>query len=110
MYFTSSIGDAIRIPLMLTLSLLSYFSLAVVQLTGAAPMMKPSIIAEQYTQVHLQMPKIFSPSSNSQISQSILTDQPNHAEIDMASPNRLYTCCIAFLLYMLCILSTDHMQ
>src|SRR5215216_5439238 len=30
MYFTSSIGDAIRIPLRLTLSLLSCFSLAVV--------------------------------------------------------------------------------
>ena len=46
MYFTSSIGDAIRIPLRLTLSLLSYFSLAVVQLTGAAPTTKPSITAD----------------------------------------------------------------
>src|SRR6266496_1748733 len=48
MYFTSSIGDAIRIPLRLTLSLLSCFSLAVVQLTGAAPTTKPSITVEHY--------------------------------------------------------------
>src|SRR5215216_4133915 len=101
MYFTSSIGDAIRIPLRLSLSLLSCFSLAVVQLIGAAPTMKPSITAEQYPGLHLQTPKIFFPSSDCQISRSILTDQPNHAEIDMASPKRLYTCCIAFLLYML---------
>src|SRR5215216_5762289 len=103
MYFTSSIGDAIRIPLRLMLSLLSCFSLAVVELTGAAPMTKPSITAEQYPGLHLQMPKIFFPSSDSQISRSILTDQPNHAEVNMASPKRLYTCCISFLLYMLYI-------
>src|SRR6266536_5466083 len=109
MYFTSSIGDAIRIPLRLTLSLLSCFSLGVVQLTGAAPTTKPSITAEQYPGLHLQTPKMFFPSSDSQISQSILTDQPNHADIDIASPRRLYTCCIAFLLYMLYILSTGHM-
>ena len=41
MYFTSSIGDAIRIPLRLTLSLLSCFSIGVVQLIGAAPMTNP---------------------------------------------------------------------
>src|SRR5215216_364305 len=108
MYFTSSYGDAIRIPLRLTLSLLSCFSLAVVQLTEATPTTKPSITAEQYPGLHLQMPKIFFPSSDIQISWSILTDQPNHAEIDMASPKRLYTCCIAFLLYMLYILSTER--
>ena len=92
------------------LSLLSYFSLSVVQLTGAAPTTKPSITAEQYLGLHLQMPKIFFPSSDSQISQSILTDQPNYAEIDMALPKRLYTCCISFLLYMLYILSIEHTQ
>ena len=108
MYFTSCIGDAIRIPLRLTLSLLSCFSLGVVQLTGAAPTMKPSITVEQYLGLHLQTPKIFFPSSDSQVSRSILTGQPNHAEIDMASPKRLYTCCISFLLYMLYILSTKH--
>ena len=106
--FTSSIGDAIRIPLRLTLSLLSCFSLGVVQLTGAAPTTKPSITAEQYLGLHLQTPKIFFPSSDSKVSRSILTGQPNHAEIDMASPKRLYTCCISFLLYMLYILSTEH--
>src|SRR3989337_1993496 len=108
MYFTSSIGDAIRMPLGLTLSLLSCFSLGVVQLTGAAPTTKPSITAEQYPGLHLQMPKFFFPSSDSQVSRSILTNQPNHAEIDMASPKRLYTCCISFLLYMLYILSTEN--
>ena len=92
----SSIGDAIRIPLRLTLSLLSCYSLGVVQLTGAAPTTKPSITAEQYLGLHLNTPKIFFPSSDSQVSQSILTGQPNHAEIDMASPKRLYTCCISF--------------
>ena len=61
MYFTSSIGDAIRIPLRLTLSVLSCFSLGVVQLTGAAPTTKPSITAEQYLGLDLQTPKIFSP-------------------------------------------------
>src|SRR5215216_5223712 len=108
MYFTSSIGDAIRIPLWLMLSLLSCFSLTVVQLTGAAPTTKPCITAEQYPRLHLQTPKIFFPSSDSQISRSILTDQPNHAKIDMALPKRLYTCCIAFLLYIFiyCPLST----
>src|SRR5215216_6290782 len=109
MYFTSSIGDAIRIPLRLTLSLWSCFSLAVVQLTGAAPTTKPSITTKQYPGLHLQTPKIFFPSSDCQISRSILTDQPNHAEIDMASPKRLYTCCIAFFYstcYIYCPLST----
>src|SRR4051812_26722169 len=110
MYFTSSIGDAIRIPLMLTLSLLFCFSHGVIQLTGAAATTKPSITAEQYPGLHLQTPKIFVPSSDSQVSRIILTDQPNHAEIDMASPKRLYTCCISFLLYMLYILSTEHTQ
>ena len=110
MYFTSCIGDAIRIPLRLMLSLLSCFSLGVVQLTGAAPTTKPSITAEQYLGLHLQTPKIFFPSSDSKVSRSILTGQPNHAEIDMASPKRLYTCCISFLLYMLYILSTEHME
>src|SRR5215216_6015083 len=66
MYFTSFIGDATRIPLGLTLSLLSCFSLGVVQLTGAAPTTKPSITAEQYPGLHLQTPKIFFPSSDSQ--------------------------------------------
>ena len=103
MYFTSCIGDAIRIPLRLTLSLLSCFSLGVVQLTEAAPMTKPSITVEQYLGLHVQTPKIFFPSSDSKVSRSILTGQPNHAEIDMASPKRLYTCCISFLLYMLYI-------
>ena len=103
MYFTSCIGDAIRISLRLTLSLLSCFSLGVVQLTGAAPMTKSSIIAEQYLGLHLQTLKIFFPSSDSKVSRSILTGQPNHAEILMASPKRLYTCCISFLLYMLYI-------
>jgi hypothetical protein len=70
--------------------------------------MKPSITAEQYPQLHPQTPKIFFPSSDSHISRSILSDQPNDAEIYMASPKRLYTCCIAFLLYMLYILSTEH--
>ena len=102
--------DAIRIPLRLTLSLLSCFSLGVVPLTGAAPTTKPSITAEQYPGLHLQTPKIFFPSSESQISQSILTDQPNHAEIDMSLPKRLYTCCISFLLHMLYMLSTEHTQ
>src|SRR3954465_14895014 len=108
MYFTSSIGDAIRIPLRLTLSLLSCFSLGVVQLTGATPTTKPSITAEQYLGFHLQTPKIFFPSSDSQVSRTILTGKPNHAEIDMASPKRLYTCYISFLLYMLYILSTEN--
>ena len=108
MYFTSSIGDAIRIPLRLTLSLLSCFSLSVVQLTGAAPTMKSSIIVEQYLELHLQTPKIFFPYSDSKVSRSILTGQPNHAEIDMASPKRLYTCCISFYstCYIYCPLST----
>src|SRR3989337_2730407 len=110
MYFMSSIGDAIRIPLRLKLSLLSCFSLSVVQLTGAAPTTKPSITAEQYPGLHLKMPKIFFPSSDSHVSRIILSDQPNHAEIDMASPKRLYTCCISLLLYMLYILSTEHTQ
>ena len=70
--------------------------------------MKPSIAAEQYHGLHLEMPKIFFPSSDSKVSRSILTGQPNHAEIDMASPKRLYTCSISFLLYMLYILSTEH--
>ena len=96
MYFTSSIGDAIRIPLGLTLCLLSCFSLGVVQLTGAAPTTKPSIIVEQYPGLHLKMPKIFFPSSDSQVSRIILTDQPNHVKIDMASPKRLYNSCISF--------------
>ena len=56
MYFTSCIGDAIRIPLRLTLSLLSCFSLDVVQLTGASPTTKPSITAEQYLGLHLETP------------------------------------------------------
>ena len=103
MYFMSSIGDAIRIPLRLTLSLLSCFSLGVVQLTRAAPTTEPAITAEQYPGLHLHTPKIFFPSFDSQVSQSILSDQTNHTEIDMASPKRLYTCCISFLLYVLYI-------
>ena len=91
MYFTSSIGDAIIIPLSLTLSLLSCFSLGVVQLTRAAPTTKPSITVEQYLGLHLQTPKIFFPSSVSQVSRSILTGQPNHVEIDMALPKRFTT-------------------
>ena len=108
MYFTSCIGDAIRIPLRLMLSLLSCFSLAIVQLTGAAPTTKPSITAEQYLGLHLQTLKIFFPSSDSKLSRSILTGQPNHAEIDMASPKRLYIFCISFYstCYIYCPLST----
>ena len=41
MYFTSCIGDAIRIPLRLTLSLMSRFSLGVVQLIGALQWRNP---------------------------------------------------------------------
>ena len=94
----------------LMLSLLSCFSLGVVQLTGAAPTTKASITAEQYPGLDLKMPKIFFPTSDSQVSRIILTEQPNHVEVDMASPKRLYTCCISFLLYMLYILSTEHTQ
>ena len=107
-YFTSCIADVIRIPLRLMLSLFSRFSVAVIQLTRAAPTMKPSIISEQYLGLHLQTPKIFCPSSDSKVSRSILTGQPNHAEINMASPKRLYTCCISFYstCYIYCPLST----
>ena len=70
------------------MSVLCCFSLYVLRLTGAAPTMKPSITAEQYLVLHLQTPKIFIPSSDSQVNRSILTGQPNHAEIDMASPKR----------------------
>src|SRR3954471_23772982 len=90
------------------LFLLSYFSLGVAQLTGAAPTTKPSITAHQYPRLHLKIPKIFFPSSDIQVSRIILTDQPNHAEIDMASPKKLYTCCISFYstCYIYCPLST----
>mgnify|MGYP007029384662 CR=1 FL=1 len=94
--------------LRLMMSVLCCFSLDVLRLTGAAPTTKPSITAEQYLGLHLQTPKIFFPSSDSQVSRSILTGQPNHAEIDMASPKRLYTCCISFYstCYIYCPLST----
>jgi hypothetical protein len=54
---------------------------------------------EQYPQRHLQTPRIFFPASDSHISHSILSNQSNDSEVDMASPKRLYTCGITFLLY-----------
>ena len=78
--------------LRLAMSVLCCFSLDVLRLTGAAPMTEQSITAEQHLRLHLQTPKIGFPSSDSQVSRSIITGQPNHAEIDMASPKRLYTC------------------
>ena len=110
MYFTSCIGDAIRIPLRLTLFVVSLVQLQPRRRTTHRSYSndETSITAEQYLGLHLQTPKIFFPSSDSKVSRSILTGQPNHAEIDMALPKRLYTCCISFLLYMLYILSTEH--
>ena len=81
------------------MSVLCCFSLAVVHLTGAAPMMEPSITAEQYPRRRLQTPQIFLPASDSHTSHTILHDQPNDAEVDKATPKRLYTCHITFLLY-----------
>ena len=80
----------------LTLSVLSCFSLVAVHLSGAAPTTEPSITAEQYPRCHFQRPWIFFPASDSHT--SIITGQPNHAEINMASPKRLYTRCITLLL------------
>ena len=99
MYFTSSIGDAIRIPLRLTLSLLSCVSLATVHLTGAAPMTELSITMKQYPQRHIQRPQIFFPASDSHTSITILHVQPNDAEVDKAMPKRLYTRRITLLLW-----------
>ena len=96
--FTSSIGDAIRIPLRLTLSLLSCFSLTVVHLTGAAPMTEPSIIVELYPRRRIQRPQIFFPASDSHISITILHVQPNDDDVEKAMPKRLYTRRITLLL------------
>ena len=98
MYFTSFIGDAIGIPLRLTLSLLSCFSLGIVQLTRAAPTMKPSIIAEQYPRCRFQRPQIFFPASDSHTSITIIHVQPNNTEVHKAMPKRLYTPRITLLL------------
>ena len=43
-----------------------------------------SITGEQYPRHHLQTPKIFFLASDGHISRSILSDQPNDAEVDMA--------------------------
>ena len=74
----------------LTLVVLSYFSLAVVHLTGAAPTMELSITAEQYPRRRLQRPQIFFPASDSHTSITILHVQPNDAEVHKAMPKRLY--------------------
>ena len=47
MHFTSSIGDAIRIPLEIDDVCLVLFSLDVLRLTGAAPTTERSITTEQ---------------------------------------------------------------
>ena len=82
----------------LTLSILSYFSLAAVHHTGAAPTMEPSIRVEQYPRRRFQRPEIFFPASDSHTSITILHVQPNDAEVDKAMPKRLYTCRITLLL------------
>ena len=63
-----------------------------------------------FLKLHATFPntKIFFPSSDSQVSRSILTGQPNHAEIDMASPKRLYTWCIFFTLHVIYIVHWAH--
>ena len=81
------------------LSVLSCFSLAAVQLTGAAPTTEPSITAEQYPRRRFQRPRIFFPASDSHTSIiTILHVQPNDDEVHKAMPERLYTCRITLLL------------
>ena len=82
----------------LMLSVLPCFSLAAVHLTGAAPMTKPSITAEQYPRCPFQRPRIFFPASGSHTSITILHVQPNDAEVDKAMPKRFYTHHITLLL------------
>ena len=82
----------------LTLYVLSCFSLVAIHLTGAAPTTEPSITVEQYPQHHFQKPQIFFPASGSHTSITILDVQPNDAEVQKATPKRLYTRRITLLL------------
>ena len=82
----------------LTLSVLSCFSLVAVHLSGAAPMMEPSITAEQYRRRCFQRPQIFFRASDSHTSITILHVQPNDTEVHKAMPKRLYTRRITLLL------------
>ena len=82
----------------LTLSVLSYFSPAVVHPTGAAPTTEPSITIEQYPRCRFQRPQICLPASDSHTSITIIHIQPNDAEVDKAMPKRWYTRCITLLL------------
>ena len=84
----------------LTLYVLSCISHIAVHLSGAAPMMEPSITVEQYPRRHFQRPRIFFPASDSHTSITILHIQPNDAEVHKAMPKRLYTRRITLLLCM----------
>ena len=80
------------------LSVLPCFSLAAVNLIGAAPTIEPSFTAKQYPRHRLQWPQIFFPAFGSHTRITTLHVQPNDAEVDKAMSKRLYTRRITLLL------------
>ena len=94
--------------LRLTMYVLCCFNLDVLRLTRATPRTERPIRTEQCPGRRLQIPHIFLHTSDSHLCLNFFSDQPNHAEINMASPKRLYTCCIFFYstCYIYCPLST----
>ena len=84
--------------LRLMMSVLCCFSLDVLRLTGAAPMTERSITIEQCPGRRLQMPQIFLHTSDIHLCLNCFSDQPNDAEVDKATPKRLYTRRITLLL------------
>ena len=82
--------------LRLTMSVLYCISFDVLRLAGAPPMTEPSITTEQCPGHHLQTPQVFLRTSGSHLCRNFFGDQPNDAEVDMATPRRLYTCRITY--------------
>ena len=80
--------------LRLTMSVLCWFSLDVLWLTGATPTTERPVTTEQCPGHRLQIPQIFLHTSDSHLCLNCFSDQPNDAEVDTATAKRLYTCCI----------------
>ena len=70
--------------LRLTMSVLCSFSLDVLRLIGAAPMIERSITTERCPGRRLQIPQIFLHTSANHLCLNFFSDQPNDAEVDTA--------------------------
>src|SRR5215216_942887 len=96
MYFTSSIGDAIRIPL--EINDVCLVLLQPRRLTAHRSCSNDGTIHQNRAVpwTPSTVPEIFLHTSDSHVCLNFLSDQPNDAEVNTATTKRLYTCRITY--------------